>query len=81
MGIFGNAFGWPHLIVILVVILLLFGARKLPDLSKSVAQSFKIFKKEIKSDERSKADSAADLDASGEPTVSAPAESSPKSKL
>lgn len=50
MGIFGNAFGWPHLIVILVVVLLLFGATKLPALSKSIGQSIKIFRKEIKSE-------------------------------
>ena len=27
---FGNAFGWPHLLIILAVVLLLFGATKLP---------------------------------------------------
>lgn len=51
MGIFGNAFGWPHLIVILVIVLLLFGAPKLPALAKSIAQSLKIFKNEIKTDQ------------------------------
>ncbi|BDZ47282.1 twin-arginine translocase TatA/TatE family subunit [Naasia aerilata] len=51
MGIFGNAFGWPHLIVILVIVLLLFGAPKLPALAKSIGQSMKIFKAEIKSDD------------------------------
>ncbi len=50
MGIFGNAFGWPHLIVILVIVLLLFGAPKLPALAKSIGQSMKIFKEEIKTD-------------------------------
>jgi sec-independent protein translocase protein TatA len=50
MGIFGNAFGWPHLIVILVIVLLLFGAPKLPGLAKSIGQSMKIFKEEIKTD-------------------------------
>lgn len=50
MGIFGNAFGWPHLIVILVIVLLLFGAPRLPALAKSIGQSMKIFKSEIKSD-------------------------------
>ena len=44
---FGNAFGWPHLIVILVVILLLFGAPKLPGLAKSLGQSMRIFRKEV----------------------------------
>ena len=48
MGIFGNAFGWPHLIVILVIILLLFGAPKLPGLAKSIGQSMRIFRGEMK---------------------------------
>ena len=48
MGIFQNLTGW-HAIIILVVILLLFGAAKLPALAKSVGQSMKIFKSEIKS--------------------------------
>jgi len=51
MGIFGNAFGWPHLLVILIVVLLLFGATKLPALAKGVGQSVKIFRKEMKTDE------------------------------
>lgn len=44
---FGNAFGWPHLLIILVILLLLFGAPKLPALAKSIAQSMKIFKTEM----------------------------------
>jgi sec-independent protein translocase protein TatA len=50
MGLFGNAFGWPHLIVILAIVLLLFGAPKLPALARSIGQSMKIFKSEIKTD-------------------------------
>ncbi len=42
-----NLQGW-HLLVILVVILLLFGAAKLPALAKSMGQSARAFKKEIK---------------------------------
>jgi len=48
MGIFGNAFGWPHLIVILVIVLLLFGAPKLPGLARSLGQSMRIFRGEMK---------------------------------
>ena len=48
MGIFGNTFGLPHLIIILVIILLLFGAPKLPGLARSLGQSMKIFRSEIK---------------------------------
>ncbi|PJI85560.1 Sec-independent protein translocase subunit TatA [Luteimicrobium subarcticum] len=37
-----------HYVVLLLVVLLLFGARRLPDLAKSVGQSLKIFKAEVK---------------------------------
>lgn len=47
---FGNALGWPHLLIILAVILLLFGATRLPALSRSLGQSIKIFRKEVKDD-------------------------------
>lgn len=47
---FGNWGGMTG-IIILVVILLLFGAPKLPALSKSIADSLKIFKKEMKDDD------------------------------
>ena len=43
-----NALKPWHVIVLLVVVLLLFGAKRLPDLAKSVGQSLKIFKSEIK---------------------------------
>lgn len=43
----GNLQGW-HFIIIVVVVLLLFGAPKLPALAKSLGQSMRIFKGEIK---------------------------------
>lgn len=43
----GNLQGW-HIVIILVVVLLLFGAPKLPGLAKSVGQSMRIFKSEVK---------------------------------
>lgn len=43
----GNLNGW-HLVIILAVILLLFGAPKLPALARSLGQSMKIFKGEVK---------------------------------
>ena len=39
--------GW-HALIILVVILLLFGAPKLPALAKSLGQSMKILKSEVR---------------------------------
>lgn len=49
----GNLGGWTGLIV-LVVVLLLFGAPKLPGLAKSLGQSLKIFKTEVRGDEDSR---------------------------
>ena len=37
-----------HMIVLLVLVLIVFGSSKLPDSAKSVGQSMKVFKKEIK---------------------------------
>jgi len=39
--------GW-HLLIVLAVILLLFGAAKLPALAKSMGQSARVFKSEMK---------------------------------
>lgn len=44
----GNALQWPHLLLILAVILLLFGAAKLPALAKSMGQSARVFRGEMK---------------------------------
>jgi sec-independent protein translocase protein TatA len=46
MGLFQNLTGW-HALIILAVIVLLFGATKLPALAKSVGQSMNIFKSEM----------------------------------
>ncbi len=48
MGIFGNAFSGWHLLLILAVVVLLFGAAKLPALAKSVGQSVRILRSETK---------------------------------
>ncbi|MGB3909445.1 MAG: twin-arginine translocase TatA/TatE family subunit [Pseudolysinimonas sp.] len=42
---------WQTWVIILVVVLLLFGATRLPALAKSLGQSAKVFRKEIKSDD------------------------------
>jgi sec-independent protein translocase protein TatA len=41
---FGN-FGGPDLFIILLIVLILFGAKKLPDLARSLGQSMNEFKK------------------------------------
>lgn len=44
---FRNISAW-HVVIVLLVVVLLFGAKRLPDLAKSVGQSMKIFKHEVK---------------------------------
>ncbi|MET0297313.1 MAG: twin-arginine translocase TatA/TatE family subunit [Microbacterium sp.] len=59
--------GW-HFLIILAVILLLFGAAKLPALAKSMGQSARVFKGEMKAmkedDPKPDAGSTASVDAS-----------------
>ena len=60
---FGNITGW-HALILLVVILLLFGAPKIPLLAKSLGQSLRIFKSEVKPGDRTDAAAAAEADSS-----------------
>lgn len=55
-----GAMQWQHWVLILVIVLLLFGSTRLPGLAKSVGQSMKIFRKEIKDLRDDKPDAAAD---------------------
>lgn len=70
-----GAFGWPHLLVILAVILLLFGAAKLPALAKSVGQSARVFRGEMKAMKED--DAAASSTATTVAPAPTPAESAP----
>jgi sec-independent protein translocase protein TatA len=47
----GNLTGW-HFLIVLAIILLLFGATKLPALAKSVGQSAKVLRNELKDDDK-----------------------------
>lgn len=42
---FGGRVGWGELILVVVVIVLLFGATKLPELARSIGASAKEFRK------------------------------------
>ena len=44
---FANLTGW-HFLILALIVVLIFGATKLPALAKSVGQSMKIFRNEIK---------------------------------
>ncbi|MDJ0960037.1 MAG: twin-arginine translocase TatA/TatE family subunit [Acidimicrobiia bacterium] len=50
--------GWPEIVLILVVVVLIFGATKLPDLARSIGASAKEFRKGL--DEGLKDDEDAD---------------------
>ena len=39
--------GFPEILAILAVVVLLFGARKIPELAKGLGQGLKIFKSEV----------------------------------
>lgn len=60
-----NLSAW-HVVLVLAVVLLVFGAKRLPDVAKSVGQSMKIFKNEVK-----------DLNKDDAPTTDAPAGTTP----
>ncbi|WP_127792123.1 twin-arginine translocase TatA/TatE family subunit [Agromyces sp. LHK192] len=47
---FANLTGW-HLLIVLAVILILFGAARLPALARGVGQSIRILRKESGADE------------------------------
>ena len=56
--------GMPEMLIILAIVVLLFGAKKIPDLAKGMGRGIKDFKKAIKDDdEDTKEIAKADIDA------------------
>ncbi|WP_439032939.1 Sec-independent protein translocase subunit TatA [Gordonia terrae] len=51
---------WWHWAIVIVVLLILFGSKKLPDAARGLGQSLRIFKSEVKEMQK---DDAADTDA------------------
>jgi sec-independent protein translocase protein TatA len=47
----GGRIGFPELVVILLIVLLLFGANKLPQIAKSMGEAIREFKKNMNSKE------------------------------
>lgn len=70
-GVFERPGFW---IVLIVLILLLFGAKRLPDLSRSVGRSLRIFKSETDGlrNDAEKGNGTADTNVGGEPPAPAP---------
>lgn len=72
---FGNLSGW-HLLILVAVVLLLFGAPKLPGLARSIGQSMRIFRGEMKT---MKDENGEDIveDAAAEPKATKPSKPKP----
>jgi len=62
--------GAPELIILLVVILLLFGAKKLPDLARSIGKSTSEFKKGMQDGGSEDSDPAEKSESSDKPEKS-----------
>ena len=45
LALFTGTPGWPEIMLILLVLLLLFGAKRLPDLARSIGRSLSEFRK------------------------------------
>lgn len=67
-----NLGGW-HFLILLIIILLVFGAAKLPALAKSLGQSARVFKGEMKAMKAENGTDAASAGDSGSPAKPAPA--------
>jgi sec-independent protein translocase protein TatA len=63
--------GWPEIVFILVIVLLLFGAKKLPELARGIGQSLGEFKRARDDFEREIHKSTAELE------IKEPAEKQP----
>ncbi len=68
--------GWPEILIIAVVILVLFGSRKMPDAARSLGRSLRILKTEVKGlhddDEPAKPAQPAELPAAPSQQVQSP---------
>lgn len=42
--------GWPEILVIILLVVLLFGARKIPDIGKGIGEGIRNFKKAFRAD-------------------------------
>ena len=76
---FANLFDGPHIILILAIVLLLFGATRLPALAKAIGQSTRIFKNEVKTNKAGTDDVDAETTDASDTVVASKAEA-PKVK-
>ena len=62
--------GFPELMIILVIIMIIFGAGKLPEIGAAFGNSIKNFKKSMKSDEETKSEETKSEETKSEETKS-----------
>ena len=67
--------GWPELLIILLVVMLLFGSTRLPKLARSLGEASKEFKKGV--NEREQEEQAAQTTPAAPPPAPAPAAPAP----
>lgn len=72
MGVRGLFEGW-HLVILVLVVLVLFGGKRLPDAARGLGRSLRIFKAEIKEMKSEEGQTA-----SGSPSASRPSPSAPE---
>ena len=51
-----RSLGWPEIVIILVIILIIFGVGKLPQVGTSIGKAIRAFKKAQAGEEEEKAD-------------------------
>ena len=44
--------GWPEILIILLIIVVLFGARRIPELAKGLGEGIRNFKQGVRGDDR-----------------------------
>jgi sec-independent protein translocase protein TatA len=76
---FGNLTGW-HLVILLAIVLLLFGAPKLPGLARSIGQSMRIFRSEVRTMKDENGDTVVVDDAAADTAADEPSAAKPASK-
>lgn len=48
------ALSWQHILVVLIIVLILFGGKKIPELMKGVGSGIKEFKDAVKEEDKNK---------------------------
>ncbi len=69
-----GSFSTSHWLIVLAIVVLLFGAKKIPDLAKSIGQGIKGFKKEMRDEDESTASSTPEAHKHVESTTTASVE-------